>query len=366
MKYKMDWPASRQRFTAFWQGEIVDRCCCAFYAPRNTLLDPAIALPRPPRDLQEKWLDPQYRLENILATFNHTYYGADAFPFHHIDLGPGDLGAFVGGGFRLAPDTVWFDVNLPIADWATRAPILMDWDSPLWKTAWEMTGLLCQNACGDYHVGITDLGGTLDIVASLRGADSLLLDLYDEPEAVKTAAAEVQTAWKQAYDRLMGLMAQYQQGSSAWMGLWCPGAWYPMQCDFSAMISPRMFDEFVAPDLAKEAKWFDRAAYHLDGPGQIRHLETLLDIEDICAIQCVPSVMLQNDGKFWQSYFNDEWLPVMKRIQERKRGLILTGIHPCELDALIENLRPEGLFFAMHLSSQDEAEAALKRIERWK
>ena len=42
------------------------------------------------------------------------------------------------------------------------------------------------------------------------------------------------------------------------MGLWAPMRWYPLQCDFSAMISPDMFAEFVLPDLAEQCDTDDR------------------------------------------------------------------------------------------------------------
>lgn len=366
MKYKPDWQASQQRFTAFWQGEIIDRCCCALYAPRKTPLDNAIAPPRRAQDVRQQWLDAEFRLENSLAGFNRTHFGGDAYPLIWVNLGPGVAAAYLGGEFGLAPDTVWFDAKPPIVDWPTRAPIAMNWDAPMWKTTWEMTKLYCENAHGEYHVGITDLGGNLDIVASLRGSDKLLYDLYDYPEAIKVACDEVDVAWKQAYDKLLALMDSHQRGYSAWMGMWCPGTWYPLQCDFSAMISRPMFDEFVTPWLAREAKWLDHGVYHLDGPGQIPHLESILDIEDIHAIQCVPGSIFQSDGRTWQSFANEMWIPVMKRIQEKGRRLILLEANPKELDALIENLDPEGLYIAMGLPDQDTADAVLKRIEKWK
>ena len=366
LKYKPDWPASQQRFAAFWEGELIDRCCCSLYAPADRPLDSAIAPPRPPRDVQQKWLDAGFRYENALAGFNRTHFGGDAFPLFWINLGPGVAAAYMGGEFGLAPDTVWFDAKPPITDWQKRQPIKMDWDSFMWKTTWEMTKLFSENARGEYHVGMTDLGGNLDIVVSLRGNDKLLYDLYDYPEEIKTACTEINVAWKQAYDRLQALMTSHQQGHSAWMGLWSPGTWYPLQCDFSAMISRPMFDEFVTPWLAREAKWFADGVSHLDGPGEIPHLESILDIEEINAIQCVPGDMFQSDGKAWQSFANEMWMPVMKRIQEKGRRLILLGFNPKERDAIMENLSPKGLYLTMFLPSQSDAQDVLRRIEAWK
>ena len=57
---------------------------------------------------------------------------------------------------------------------------------------------------------------------------------------------------------------------------WGPGRTFPLQCDFSIMISPEHFREFVKPELTFFANWSDRTKYHLDGEGALRHLPAVL------------------------------------------------------------------------------------------
>ena len=47
-----------------------------------------------------------------------------------------------------------------------------------------MTRLLAESNDGSYITGISDLGGNLDILASLRNTQELLTDLYDNPDMV--------------------------------------------------------------------------------------------------------------------------------------------------------------------------------------
>jgi hypothetical protein len=54
------------------------------------------------------------------------------------------------------------------------------------------------------------------------------------------------------------------------------------------MISPAMFDEFVRPELKASADRLGNAFYHLDGQGQLAHLDSLLEIDSIRGIQWVP------------------------------------------------------------------------------
>ena len=67
-----------------------------------------------------------------------------------------------------------------------------------------------------------------------------------------------------------------------------------------------MFLEFVVPELESLSEYLDYMVFHLDGPDEIKHLETLLDMPFIDAIQWVPGV-----GNPTAS----QWLDMLKKIQ---------------------------------------------------
>jgi 5-methyltetrahydrofolate--homocysteine methyltransferase len=54
------------------------------------------------------------------------------------------------------------------------------------------------------------------------------------------------------------------------------------------MIGPDMFDEFVKPELAASCRRLTNAFYHLDGIGQLPHLDSLLEIPELKGVQWVP------------------------------------------------------------------------------
>lgn len=365
MIFKEDWEKAKERFSAFWAGEIVDRCCLSVTAPRRKPIDSGYEY-REAKDNVQKWIDSEFRMEQTMNYFANTFFGGEAIPLYWNNLGPGVAASFMGSGYKLAENTVWFDVNPPITDWGKRKELKLDLDSEMWKIAWNMTEKFCKDARGNYHVGITDLGGNMDIAVSLRGNDILLYDLYDNPDEVKKLLDEIDAVWFQAYEKLQSLINSHMDGCTAWMGLWNPKRWFPLQCDFSAMISPEMFDEFVKTHLEKEANFLDNAIYHLDGPAQINHLESLLEIDGITGIQCVPGDKLsERTGRFHSTYFDETWLPVYKRIQEKGKRLILDNVQTVEIDDLMECLSPKGLFIATHCNSQDEAEELLKKFEKY-
>ncbi len=82
-----------------------------------------------------------------------------------------------------------------------------------------------------------------------------------------------------------------------------------LQSDVSYMISPKMFERYVLPDLEKCCKEMNYAFYHMDGKGQIPHLEMLLSIPRLRGIQWVPG-----DG----NPSPENWLPLLQQI--RKAG----------------------------------------------
>ena len=66
-----------------------------------------------------------------------------------------------------------------------------------------------------------------------------------------------------------------------------------------------MFDEFVLPELAESCRKLDRTIYHLDGVGELNHLDSLLTIKELNAIQWVPGA--GQPGR-------DKWPEVQKKI----------------------------------------------------
>lgn len=220
-------------------------------------------------------------------------YHAEAFPGMWPNFGPGVLAAFTGGEGRNAEDTVgttvWFYPGrfegMDIHD----IHVQLDKSSPWFKRVEEFY-LAAAKLWPDQRIqlGMTDLGGALDVLASFRPGEQLLLDLYDHPEEVKRITREIHAAWWEAFDHFDALNRKASPGHSAWAQLYSDTRYYMTQCDFSYMISPEMFVEFVRPELAATCAKLDHAFYHLDGKGELPHLEHLLSIPGLKGVQWIP------------------------------------------------------------------------------
>jgi 5-methyltetrahydrofolate--homocysteine methyltransferase len=156
-------------------------------------------------------------------------------------------------------------------------------------------------------VGYSDIGGNLDVLASLRGTQNLLYDLVDDPDTVERQVRQITQLWLRYFSELEQLMPPEQHGRCCWAPLLSPGAGYMLQSDFCYMISPEMFERFVLPDLTTCCDRFDFCFYHMDGKGQLAHLDHLLSIERLRGVQWQPG-----DGQPRA----EGWLDVLRRIRE--------------------------------------------------
>jgi 5-methyltetrahydrofolate--homocysteine methyltransferase len=206
-------------------------------------------------------------------------------------------------------------------------------------------------------VGIVDLGGILDVAHSLRGKKRLMIDLFRSPDEVKALCWRVLDIWHECYEELYSITQPNLKGTSAWMGLWSDDRWYPLQCDYAYMLSPRKFEEFVYPFVAEQCRRLDHSVYHLDGYGQIPHLDRFLEIPGLDAIQWVPGAGKPGCG-------SREYYPMYEKIKAAGKGVVV-NLSPDEIEPMCRAIGPEGLMFQTGCRSEQEARTLLSDAETW-
>ena len=145
--------------------------------------------------------------------------------------------------------------------------------------------------------------------------------------------------------------------TTSWTPLPVDGTFYIPSNDFSCMISTAMFEQFFLQGIVEECNYYDRSIYHLDGPDALRHLDLLLEIPSLDAVQWVFGA--GNEGYA-------RWIPVYQKIQAKRKSIQLL-CDVSELPLVFETLRPEGVWFSQITGVEDEetAREVLRRIERW-
>jgi 5-methyltetrahydrofolate--homocysteine methyltransferase len=302
--------------------------------------------------LLEKPVDEVLDHFQMLLEARH-FYG-DAWPKWWPNFGPGIAAGFLGADVHCAPDaaTVWFEASerLPI----DALHFIYDPENIWWKRISDLTARAVERWGNKVSVAHTDLGGNLDILASFRSTQQLLYDVMDSPDEVIRLCGEITSLWRRYYVELNETIQKAGRGTTPWAPIWSPRNCYMMQSDFGYMISPEMFERFVIPDLVGSMEELDDPFYHLDGKGQILHLDLLLSLDKLAGIQWIPG-----DGQPEP----EGWLPLLKRIRD--------GGKLCQLFVTAEGARTivreiGGRSFAFYImsfiDSQEEADNYLKML----
>jgi hypothetical protein len=179
------------------------------------------------------------------------------------------------------------------------------------------------------------LGGSGDVLLNLRGASQLALDVVEQPERITAALDGMYSAWRQVWSESYRRTVERGAGVMRWANLWSNRPYFVTECDFSYMIGPKPFERLFLPDIARAAATAGRSIFHLDGPGATRHINALLEVPEIQAIQYVPGAGTPSALK---------WVEMFRKIQSAGRALQIICL-PQDILPLCDELRPEGLAF---------------------
>ena len=236
------------------------------------------------KDMEDKYQNPQ-RIVDRYRYFcqTHAFLG-ESFPNLNIDFGPGSLASYLGSEIGFKEDTVWF--NKCLDGWDGVPKLTFDPENKWFKKHLQLAKD-CQALAGDdFYVDMPDLMENIDVLASLRGAQDILFDLLDEPEMIGERIQEVTDIYYEYYDRFYDIIKD-EEGGNAYtvFQIWGPGRTVKLQCDFSAMMSPEDFRKYIQPSLRTQSENVDHVLYHLDGPAAIKHMDALMEIDGIDALQ---------------------------------------------------------------------------------
>jgi 5-methyltetrahydrofolate--homocysteine methyltransferase len=297
--------------------------------------------------------DTSIRPEQYMDAFDYQFstqpWHGDAFPYINTHgFGPGVLAAFLGCTPFSTGRTVWFQPpreDIPIEELHFE----FDDQNPYWRRVVNIYEAALEKWKGNVIMSTVDMGGTLDVLASFRGSENLLLDLYDEPEEVLRLNQEIQTAWYDAYNDFSQVLAP-QKCYTDWNGILSSQPSYVLQCDFCYMISNPMFRQFVLETLREDTRRLTNTIYHLDGIGQLNHLDDLLSLENLRAVQWVPGM-----GKAP----THEWMDVYKKIQAAGKHSMIIG-DPESYFAILNEVH--GTPFCAHSVQTTQLDLAQKLI----
>lgn len=347
MEYKPDFEESAARIDRWWRHEETDRPVIAVTAPKDG---------KKTRDfstysLEDRWCQPELVCEMARCRIENTLYLGEAMPYQIVTLGPNILGAAYGNPVVFAEDTSWQEHSMEdLGRFAFRSLSLKNqWLKRLEK----ITELALETGRGKYFVSLPDLGGSAEILAHLTGTEALCIAMMDEPELVLECVDKIIKDWQMAYDHFYHRLQRGQRGSLMWLNAYSKGKTYPLQCDFSAMISGEQYSAFYEEEIRRQCAFLDDSIYHLDGKEALQHLDTLLQIEELNAIQWCPGASAKGLSMV-------DWIPLLQKIVSHGKSLHIQA-KPEELPTLLQALPAKGLFLDVYCSNEYVARALQRK-----
>ncbi len=266
------------------------------------------------------------------------------------------LAAVLGCDIRVGETSCWAE------PWFVGPSDLSRLNSDLQDNAWfpclvEFTQDLLQFADGRFPVCPPLLRGAGDAAAAMCGLQNLVLALIEHEVWAGELLSHCAKVRLEVLQQLQGLIPAWH-GTHAAGGypskLWTSRTVSYYQDDVASLLNPRLFGEFLLP-LARDTKSVaDIHFIHLHS-SCLYMLDTLLADDTFSVIEV--NLDLAGSGPPLPEY-----LPVLKRVQQAGRPLLLWGeIGSQDWERLENDLQPTGLSIQPIVKSPDEV-----RRYRWR
>ena len=312
-----------------------------------------IPMPPAPKNLNQKWFDPKWRADYLDWYVAHSSLMADMLPVANTQLGPGSLAAILGGVFEGGEDTIWIHPDPNYKD-----DIVFNPNHPNYLLHKELLRACKAKAQGHYYVGMPDLMEGLDVLAAIKGTDKVLLDTVIQPEVLEHQMQQINDIYFQVFDELYDIIREGDEMAFCYFSSWAPEKMSKLQSDISTMISVDDYRRFVQPFIRQQCQKIDYTLYHLDGVGAMHHLDALLEIKELNAIQWTPGVGEPQGG-------SPKWYDLYKKILASGKSVMACWVTLDELRPLLDNIGGNGVHIEMDFHNEREVEQAIRIIEEY-
>lgn len=293
--------------------------------------------------------------DSLINNLDNMAFLGDALPSVFPNIGPDFFSVGFGGQLEFMPTTSHIIPFLTSLNEAEK--LTFNFENPYNKIMEQLYELLIFNAKNNFLVQLPDLHSGADCLVGWRGPAELCMDIFDNSEKIKELLPRINHEFKKVffhyYDKLKGA----DLPCNSWIGLYSKTPYGVPSCDFSYMISPEQFDEFFLPALIEECKLLPRNIFHIDGPGVLNHLDSIMGLPNLQAVQWVYGAGNGSAKDHIKTY---------KRCQKAGK-LIQINTYAQDLDSLFEELEPEGVQIILcDIFNEEAGEYYLKRIQNWK
>jgi len=348
LEFRKDFEEVQKRWDSFWEG--------TNNRPLVWMISPKKGVKTRPKPHLYRCTFGNYNevIDEALAWGASHDFLCDTIPFFPVSFAADHFSALLGAELKAHPDspnTIW---PVPFIKDLDEAEICFRKDGEWWQRTLEVIRAFRQRCDGKLIISACHLQGGLDCLCALRGTNELLMDLVMAPDKVKKVLRDIDKALYEVREAVDEELGMQKYGSLTRHGMYSRGSIDVPQCDFSAMISPQMFEEFAMPSLRNQCEQLEVAEYHLDGPDAIKHLEVVCSIDKVKIIQWVAgagNAVLQ------------DWTDLYKHIDSLGKGQVM-GASKERMIAMWQDFQSSQLFF--HAEVHDTPEEAQRFMDEQK
>jgi hypothetical protein len=345
--WKTNFAETCRHFEQWWQREGLVIGAWGTGLPSEGPPHEDVVEPMSPTDLAARHTDAEFIARNIRYRMSRRRWPADILPAAWPHAGTLPLCTYLGAAPEYAPDNVWYHACMDDID--AHPPLRFDPTHPRVVELEHIVSRTVELSRGNYLVGMPALLPGIDVLAELRGAGNLMMDLLENPDAVHRRLQEIHAAWIDAFDRM----------AFGYFMLWAPGKVCLAQCDSAAMFSTEMFDEFVIPYLKLQCEHLDRCMFHVDGAQALRHVDALLRVEKLHAIEFTPDPKSPGGG-------DASWFPLYRRILDAGKSVWVANLRKHEIIPLLDSIGPRGVYLSVNGLSVADAERLARDVEPYR
>jgi len=308
--YINDWQKIYERFEEWWNLAEVQKPLMRIIAEGKNGNPVPLEQPKDPSSL---YLDPHYIVTVFRNICETHYFLDDAFPCVDINLGPGSMALYLGAEPEFAWDTLWYRELFSSPHEFKK--LAYNANNKWWLKHQEIVKEAVKLAGDDFYVNIPDIIENVDILSALRGPQNFCFDIIEEEKAVLEGVEKIDDLYFIYYDAFYEMLKTPEEILSyTAFNILGKGKVAKVQCDFCAMISPEMFRTFVQPSLRRQCSKLDHSMYHLDGPDAIKHVDALMEIKELNALQWTCGAGKPDGG-------SDQWYPVYDKVHDAGKAL---------------------------------------------
>ena len=350
---KPNFDEAMERIEAWYRGEMIDRAPVRFQG-HNVQYDFGGATNWTPEQWKAHWFDFDAVVERAAQEMKSGTWLAETFPVFMPNLGPAIYSAFYGCELSFEETTSWAQHFVQGA--AEVAQLTLDRSNEYFRGIMTLTEKALTVAKGDFMVGYTDLHPGFDCVASWRDSQEICFDFIDEPEMVKQLLELSIHDFHAIYNEFDTVLKDAGQLSCTWMGIPSFGKMHIPSCDFAALISPDTFNEYGLPILQREVQGMTENIFHLDGPGVANHLDTILSVPEVGAIQWVQGYGPERSVM--------QYVPMIQKIQNAGKSVVV-DLDLEDLNAFMGAVSPEGILLCVNEHDETVQKEVITSLLKW-